>query len=42
MDEFEEVVAYCYHAREAEENAFGGWWDPEGEAVHAFEIEVNG
>lgn len=42
VDGFKEVVVHCYRAREADEYALGGRWDPEGKAVHAFEVEVNG
>ena len=40
VDGFEEVVIHGYCAGEADEHAFEGWWDPEGEAVHAFEVGV--
>lgn len=42
VDGLEEVVVHCYCAGETDEHAFGGRWDPEGEAVHVCKIEVNG
>lgn len=31
---FEEVVVEGYCAGETNEEAFDGWWDPEGESIH--------